>query len=185
MRSFCVNECRIRKCHLGVAAAVLAILLAAGNAAAQDSPTEHTRALAEGAASPPAEIADVAWLAGSWGGEAMGGWAEDLWSKPNGGSVMCVFRLVKDGKPVFYEILIINEEEGSLMLRLKHFHPDLHGWEEKDQVIEFPLVALEDRAVYFDGITFQLEGEDALIAYVRSKGKDGKVSELEFRYSRM
>jgi hypothetical protein len=40
--------------------------------------------------------------------------------------------LKTDGSPVFNELLLLREEKGSLMVRLKHFDPDLIGWEEKD-----------------------------------------------------
>lgn len=61
---------------LGVMAAVC--LLAAGAAPGQQRITENTVRLAEGAASPPAVLADMAWLAGSWTGTGLGGQAEEV-----------------------------------------------------------------------------------------------------------
>ena len=75
--------------------------------------------------------------------------------------MMGMYRLVRDGKPVFYELLTLVEENGTLMLRLKHFHPDLKGWEEKGHTVEFPLVALADGAVHFEGMSFHPRGNDA------------------------
>ena len=68
--------------------------------------------------------------------------------------MMGMYRMIKDGKPVFYELLLITEENGSLAIKLKHFHADLRGWEERDASVRFPLVAKRDGRIYFDGMTF-------------------------------
>ena len=73
---------------------------------------------------------------------------------------MCAFKLVKDNKVQFYEICTISEENGSLMLRIKHFNPDLKGWEEKDETVDFPLVKVDGQIAYFSGMTFQRKSED-------------------------
>jgi len=99
---------------------------------------------------------------------------------------MGMFRLIKNGSPVFYELLTLVEHNGSLILRLKHFNPNMNGWEEKDQTVDFPLVAKEDGAMYFDGMTFKIEGRDAVTVFlaIHSK-KDGGVREEAFRYTRV
>ncbi len=91
-------------------------------------------------------------------------------------------RLIKDGKPVFYELLTVVEEYGSLMLRLKHFNADLTGWEEKGKTIGFPLVALKKGAMHFDGMSFHPKS-DSLIVYLAISQKDGSVSEQKFLYT--
>jgi hypothetical protein len=102
--------------------------------------TEHTFKLSAGKQSPAATIADMAWLAGHWTGEGLGGLIEEVWSPPRNGVMMGMFRLVRDGKPIFYELLTLAEERGSLTLRLKRFNADLTGWEEKDKTIDFPFI---------------------------------------------
>jgi uncharacterized protein DUF6265 len=153
---------------------------------AQERLTERTLKLSPGNQSPPATIADMAWLAGNWTCEALGGVAEEIWSAPRNGGMMGMFRLIKNGSPVFYELLTLVEENGSLILRVKHFNPNMTGWEEKDKTIDFPLVAKEEGAVYFDGITFKRDGPDAapIFLAIRSK-KDGSVHEEAFRYTRV
>jgi hypothetical protein len=91
------------------------------------------------------------------------------------------FRFVKDGKPVFYEIVTVIETNGSLAMRLKHFHPDLKGWEEKHVVQEFRLVALEGQTAYFDGMTMKREG-DTLYSAVHIRAKDGGSRVEQFSY---
>ena len=80
----------------------------------------------------------IAWIAGDWHGEAMGGSFEEAWLPPSAGTMVGVFKFIKDGEVGFYELLtIVPTEDDSLVLRLKHFHGDLKGWEEKDKSIEF------------------------------------------------
>jgi len=90
---------------------------------------------------PSATVGDVAWIAGHWRGEAFGGIAEELWSAPEGGSMMGAYRMIRDGKVVFYELQTITEENSSLVFKLKHFNADLSGWEGKEAAasITFPL----------------------------------------------
>ncbi len=159
-------------------------LLALAGLAAADGPDvpKNTVELTPGAARPKAAIGDVAWIAGHWKGEALGGISEEIWSGPLAGSMMGSYRLVKDGKVAFYELITIVEESGSLAVRLKHFRGDLTGWEEKDVVRSFPLVKLEKDAAYFDGMTYRRLPDGALESFVLIRHKDGKASEERFLY---
>ncbi len=158
--------------------------LAAVPAPAQEKVTAHTFKLSAGAPPPAATIADMAWLTGHWTGEALGGVSEEIWSAPRGGSMMGMYRLVKDGKPAFYELLTIVETKGSLVLRLKHFHPDRKGWEEKDKTVDFPLVAVEKGAVHFEGMSFHPQGSAGLTVHLVIGQKDGGIREETFSYKR-
>jgi hypothetical protein len=99
--------------------------------------------------------------------------------------MMGMYRLVRDGKPVFYELLTVVGENGTLILRLKHFNPDLTGWEEKGETVDFPLVALCDGAVHFEGMSFHPQGNATLTVYLAIGKKDGAVREEAFSYSRV
>jgi len=153
-------------------------------ALAQEKLTERTFRLGPGAESPPATLADMKWLAGHWVGQALGGTTEEIWSPAKAGSMLGMYRLIVDGKPVFYELLTIVEENGSLVLRLKHFNPDLTGWEEKDKTVNFPLVALRDGAVHFEGMSFHPQGA-ALTVYLAIGQEGGGVYEEAFSYARV
>lgn len=145
---------------------------------------DDTRSLPPGAASPRATIADAAWVAGRWVGEGFGGIAEEVMSPPAGNAMIGHFRIVTKGEPSFYEIVQIREEAGSLVYRVKHFHPDLKGWEEKDKTVDFPLVASERDALYFDGLTIKRTGPDEVTHWVRIRAKDGKIEEAKLVYRR-
>jgi ketosteroid isomerase-like protein len=167
---------------------MLGALLCVGLAArveSQEKLSERTLKLSPGAASPAATLADMAWLAGHWAGPALGGESEEIWSDPRAGAMMGMYRLVKDGKIVFYELLTVVEEKGSLLLRLKHFNPDLTGWEEKQKTVDFPLVALSKGAIHFEGMSFHPQGDDTMTVYLALRGKDGDVREATFTYTRV
>lgn len=143
-----------------------------------------TLSLKEGQKGGPATIEDVAWLAGYWKGEGLGGICEEFWTGLSQDSMTGLFRLVKDGKTVFQEIFTITEQGNSLILKLKHFNPDLTGWEEKNQTIDFPLVRVAPNEAFFDGLTYRKLPDGALQIFLRLSMKDGKSVEEEFRFER-
>lgn len=143
----------------------------------------HARRLGD-RPSPPATLADAGWLAGHWVGDGLGGVSEETWSSARGGTMMGTYRLLKDGKPVFYEFLLLAEENGTLVMKLKHFNPDFSGWEEKANFVTFKLVAVEPRAVHFDGLSYLREGDDEMRIYLLLKDKEGKVREEVFKLRR-
>ena len=164
----------------------LCVILVAASSGAQEKLTEHTWKRSSGASGPRAQVQDMAWLAGHWTGEALGGTVDEIWSPPRGGAMMGMFRLVKDGGTVFYELMTILEEEGTLVLRLKHFGGgDLSAWEEKEETVDFPLVALADGAFRFEGLSFRPEGDDRLRIHLAMPGKDESVREVTFAYTRV
>ena len=131
--------------------------------------------------SPNATLNDISWIQGHWRGNAFGGIAEEVWTPPLGNSMMCAFKLVVDDVVQFYEIITITEEAKTLMLRLKHFHDDLKGWEEKNETVDFPLVKVTPGKVYFDGFTFEKINDNEMNIYVRIQNKEG-IQEKKFSY---
>lgn len=150
----------------------------------QESYTENTLKLSAGNKSPVANLEEIGWLAGHWEGEAMGGKTEEIWTLPKGGAMLGVFRFIKNDKIGFYELMTIVQDKDTILLRLKHFNPDLKGWEEKDKTVDFRFVSKKEGIVYFDGMTFKREGDKSLIIYLALAGKDGKSSEEKFIFSR-
>jgi hypothetical protein len=163
---------------------LLLTLLLVAPVLAQEKNTEHTLKLAAGQASPPATINDIAWFAGRWTGDGLGGQNEETWGPAENGRMIGTFKHSKDGKPVFYEFMSFFEHEGSLVLRLKHFNPDLTGWEEKDKFVEFKFVAKKDGAMYFNGLTFVPVGKDAATLYLAMRNREGAVNEVVFNFKR-
>jgi hypothetical protein len=148
---------------------------------AQVKNTENTLKLADGQTGEKAVIGDMAWLAGSWSGEGLGGISEEMWSSPAGRAMVGTYRLIKGGKPVFYEMCWMLETESTLVLRLKHFNADLTGWEEKDKTVDFRFVKKDGNRSYFSGLTFDRADSNELRIYLALRQKDGTVKEELFR----
>lgn len=117
-------------------------------AAGQSRHTEHTYKLDDPGHRPPATLDDVAWLAGSWSGEAFGGSFEEVWNPPSGGSMVGMFKTLNGDNVGFYELMLLVEEEGSLSLKVKHFDSDFSAWEEKKDFIREGGKIREEKLVY-------------------------------------
>ncbi len=163
---------------------LLTSLVCIGSVWGQAENTANTLKLGPDAKSPRAKIENLAWIAGDWQGEALGGKFEESWNTPSGDSMLGMFKLVNDGKTTFSEHMSILTKDDSLVLRLKHFDGQLRGWEDKDQTVDFPLVKLTDNEAYFSGLTMRKTGKDTLSIFVATKGADGAVKELEFHARR-
>lgn len=163
----------------------LALLAAAATAAPANAQPPEVRSLAAGQASPPATIAALAWLEGRWVGEGLGGVSEEAYAPPVDGQMVGYFRQVKDGKPQFYEFMLLRERSGSLVYSLKHFNPDGSAWEEKERWTEFALVAVERDKVFFSGLTFERDGPDRMLVHLRLQKRETGERWIEtFRYRR-
>lgn len=130
-----------------------------------------------------AAIEDVSFIAGNWQGEAFGGITEEVWTNPLGNSMMGSFKLVVNNNVEFYELCTISEENETLIFRLKHFHHNLKGWEEKEEVIEAPLVKIDGNRAYFNDFTFERINKFTLNIYVVFKENDTPEEEMKFIYT--
>ena len=133
---------------------------------AQSQLTEHTYRLDDPDARPPATLQDIAWLTGSWSGEALGGTFEEVWNAPSAGSMVGMFKLLRDGAVSFYELMLFVEEEGSLSFRVRHFSPDFTAWEDKDEDMTLRFIRADENAVYFNGVSFFRISDDEVHAWL-------------------
>ena len=161
----------------------LGLMLVTTLAFGQTRHTENTLRLDEGAVSPEATIADIAWLAGSWQAEAFGGQVEDVWSSPSAGTMMGMFKVIQGDAPSFYELQLIVEQEGSLAWLVKHFSADFTAWEEKAAFVTFPLVRMTESSAFFSRLTVRRASADELRVFLAMEEEDGPV-EVEMIYRR-
>jgi hypothetical protein len=169
---------------------MIAVLLLAPAAAAAQPPVGHrtanTLTLPADSPRPSARITDLTWLEGRWHGEGLGGTVEEVWGAPAGGAMVGYFRLVRDGKPSFYEIMTLLENEGSVEMRLKHVNPDMTGWEEKASFVTFRLVRHDATGAYFEGLTFRRTAPDLIEGFLALRDRTtGAVREEKFVYRRV
>lgn len=132
-------------------------------------------------------LALTTFMTGHWVGEAGGAFSEEVWTAPEGDSMVGMWRLVKDGKTQLFELLTVSTDtEHGLVMRLRHFNADLVGWEEKDKPFVFPLVRSGEGEVAFEGegtegkvrLTYRRDGAEGLVAVLE---KGGKTSEFRYR----
>lgn len=136
-------------------------------------------------------VADLGWFSGAWEGELDGGRIEEHWSAPAGSNVMGMFRYVKDGKVVFYELMAIDMEAEGPALSIKHFNGDLTGWEEKGEVIDFRCVAAAPGQIIWarpkgqGEVKLSYRSEPGRLIAVVDKTDTGPRTTEEFAYSRI
>jgi hypothetical protein len=167
--------------------AVLALMMSLWSlrATGAEPLTANTLRLAPNESGASAGINAMSWLAGAWRGEGLGGMNEEQWSAPAGGAMMGMYRHIKEHTE-FYELLTLTEHHGSLMLTLRHFHPDLRAWEERDVTVRMPFIKAANGRFYFEGLTFEPRGE-TLTVYLaigdQTTGRD-EWREATFTYRR-
>jgi hypothetical protein len=137
---------------------------------------------------PVKPLQPLSFLTGHWISNAEGEFQEEYWSPVNGDSMVGTFRVVRLGKPLFYEFWVIEVEDGRPVYKLKHFDGGLKGWEEKNDFVRLPVRELDSTHVVFaneDGtliLRYERKGTE-LIATMRHT-KEGKSSEEVFRLHR-
>lgn len=128
----------------------------------------------------PFNIDEYSWLVGYWKGDGFGGISEETWSVPYNGTMMGMYRHIKDGKLIFYEFLLLDQSG----LRLKHFHPDLKGWEEKDETTFFEMIEYSSTKIEMKGLIFEKKSENSM--EIRLKlNRNGKVEAEVFTMLRV
>jgi hypothetical protein len=146
--------------------------------AQQPSPNSMVRTWTEGMISPAATIGDLQWLVGDWRGSLDDSMQQSVVFSPTKGHMPGFARAwYEDGRIAFYEINDIIEVSGSLEYHVKHFSGDLAAWEGKDEYQRHRLIAISDKAIYFDHLTVAREGPDHFTVYVLvgDDAKNGKV----------
>src|SRR6476619_4274945 len=92
------------------------------------------------AQAPVHEIKELSFMSGKWINHGAWGDMEENWSEPFGNNMMCAYRCVKEGKIIFYEFIVIEQQGQEIVMKLRHFSPGNIGWEEKDKPYEYPLM---------------------------------------------
>jgi hypothetical protein len=138
----------------------------------------------------PHTIADTAFLAGAWRGEALGGIATELVLPPDAGAMTAVFRLNRDGRIAFYEFILIEQTGDGVQMLIHHFDPGMSRWE--DDPVAFDLIeASDDAAVFAERsdaeentlLRYTRDGDELLAELVNRAGDTESVT--PFRYERV
>ncbi len=167
------------------AAFVLIALLA--TAAAAEAQTTGLPAPAK------ASVDQVAWISGAWTGTLNDRTIEQHWMTPLAGSMVGMYRSIRDNKATLYEILAIEQDGDGLALRIKHFAPGagLVSQEAKDESMNHALVGIEQRKAVFEAttatgpvrVTFT-SPDAATLNIVVERQREGKPVATEFKYKK-
>lgn len=144
------------------------------------------------AAPAKATIQQVGWIAGQWVGMLGDRHIEQHWMPPLGPSMVAAYRNVQGTEPKLYEILTIEEFEGGLVLRIKHFAPGpgLASREAQNEAAEHRLVKVDGQRAVFEStganavrVTFSKPSADQL-SIVLERVRDGQPQQTVFAYRR-
>ena len=169
--------------RLGVPLIVVAALLFSSEAPllAQAPPTKVE-----------ATLADFSWLAGRWEAHPNGRLAEGLWSQPEAGVMMGMFRLVEGEKTLVLEFMVLRETPEGIEFRFRHFGPALDAW-EKDDPILLKLVSHDGLTSVFENpvhtrpkrTILTLTSEDSYDSRAEIIGEDGGLRLIELSLKRV
>lgn len=99
-----------------------------------------------------------------------------MWSTPSeDGTMMGTYRHHNEsGKIHFYEFMVMD----STGLRLKHFNPDMVGWETKEDFVHFELIAFETDKIILKGLIFERKSETEMEIHLDLKEGEKKWTEV-------
>ena len=135
------------------------------------------------------KLESASWLAGRWqsaAGEQVA--CEEHWSTAAGGAMVGMFRLVNSGRPVVYELLLIEQETDGVWMRLRHFRPQMVALEQKP--IKIKLVSASPEKLVFENpsgnqpkrVTYAL-ADDVLTVTVETE-RGGKSAQFSLTMKR-
>jgi hypothetical protein len=114
-------------------------------------------------------ISDYTWLVGSWTGDGFGGISHETWAEPVNGTMMGMYRHISKGEVAFYEFMLLDENG----IQLKHFNPDLTGWEEKDDMMKFNMIQSSKNKIEMEGLTYERKSDTEIeIRLVMDQGSE-------------
>ena len=137
------------------------------------------------AAGPSAKISDLGWMTGHYEGLLGQGSLEENWTEPKGGSIASLVRATGgDGSTSMIELIVVEEEAGSLMLRLQQWKPGLKP--RTDEPLVMRLVESAPNKIVFENtgtsgmkrLGYTKSGKDFTISIVTAQGqaRDIKLS---------
>jgi hypothetical protein len=136
----------------------------------------------------PASLADVAFMAGHWLGGEDGDVSEELWTAPEGDSMLGMWRYVSKGQARVFELLSLKAEPEGVALRLRHFDPLLVAREEAHAPVVLRLVQHAPGEAVFEGpaaggagtvrLAYRRDGQAGMVCLLE---KSGQRQEFRFR----
>ena len=157
-----------RRHSLPVAGA--ALLLTASTAIAEDeAPAPET--------TPAVSVSHLAWMTGTWSGPVAGGEVlEENWTVPKAGSIQSLVRSTGSNGTSMVELIVIEEEEGTLRLRLQQWNPGMKPRTEGPLVMtlaemgENTVAFQAEEGAMFDRLRYTRDGANFTISITFPNG---------------
>ena len=112
------------------------------------------------AAGPSAKISDLAWMTGNYAAALGPNQLEENWIMGEGGSLAAIVRMTGNGSTSMFEVITIEEVDGSLVLHLQQWDAGFMPRTESAQKME--LVEFTKNSVKFNAVS---EGGMSTLGY--------------------
>jgi hypothetical protein len=112
------------------------------------------------AAGPAASIDQLSWMTGNWAGQLGPNQLEENWIATEGGSIAAMVRMTGNGSTSMFEMITIEEVDGSLVLHIQQWDPGFQPRTESAQKME--LEEISANSVKFRAVS---EGGMATLGY--------------------
>ena len=103
------------------------------------------------AAGPAATIDQLDWMTGNWAGQLGPNQLEENWIATEGGSIAAMVRMTGSGATSMFEMITIEEVDGSLVLHIQQWDPGFEPRSESPQKME--LEEITANSVKFRAVT--------------------------------
>ena len=110
-------------------------------------------------------LADLSFMLGHWQGDPGEGGFEEIWLPEAEGVMTGFFRWPSVRGHYVLELTTITSIDAEIVLRFKHFNPDITTWEE-GQALAYTLTSLAGECVLFSGTDLP-DNVPALMEYCR------------------
>ncbi|MBK9170879.1 MAG: hypothetical protein IPM24_25955 [Bryobacterales bacterium] len=135
-------------------------------------------------------VADLGWLAGHWRAERGGAVIEEVWTAPEQGNMTGMFRMLQEGRVVFFELFSAEDSIGGAVVYLRHFRAGLLALEDREKPMRWAVEEVSAGLLVlrrFDDrlapakLTYRLEGDELVATLERPQGGEEAVSEYRYR----
>ena len=136
-------------------------------------------------AGPPATIDQLSWMAGNWAGNLGPNQLEENWISNEGNSLMAAVRMTGADATSMFEVITIEEVEGSLVLHIKQWDAGFQPRTEAAQKLE--LSEITENSVKFEDVSgfgmptlgYSNPDADTFIVHVGQEG--GNTFDIELK----
>lgn len=136
-------------------------------------------------AGPLATIDQLDWMTGNWAGQLGPNQLEENWIASEGGSIAAMVRMTGSGATSMFEMITIEEVDGSLMLNIQQWDPGFQSRTEGPQTMELEEItanSVKFRAVTEGGMsTLGYSHPDAETFIIHVGRPDGGVLDISLK----